>query len=131
MDEQQAHRFLTELLSNLSAEDEYNVRHEDYVMEMPQSGERFRGREKMREFQETFADHSNPPTAQLRRVVVREYLWVVDARWQDMARPSLLRRAVRCAGVAGSVGRADGFIVVHPPKRTRRILARSYTVTPA
>jgi hypothetical protein len=27
MDEQQAHRFLTELLSNLSPEEEYNVRH--------------------------------------------------------------------------------------------------------
>ena len=48
MDEQQAHRFLTELYSNLSPEEEYNVRHpEDYVMEMPQSGERFRGREKL------------------------------------------------------------------------------------
>jgi hypothetical protein len=127
MDEQQAYRFLTELLSNLSAEEEYHVRHEDYVMEMSQSGERFLGRENMR----AFADHSNPPTAQLRRVVVREYLWVVDARWQDMARHSLLRRAVRFTGVAGSVGRADGFIVVHPPKRTRRILDRSYTVTPA
>ena len=36
MDEQEAHRFLTELLSNLNPEEEYNVRHqEDYVMEMP------------------------------------------------------------------------------------------------
>ena len=45
MDEQEAHRFLTELLSNISPEEEYNVRHQDYVMEMPQSGERFRGPE--------------------------------------------------------------------------------------
>ena len=45
MDEQEAHRFLTDLYSRLSPEEEYNVRHqEDYVMEMPQSGERFRGR---------------------------------------------------------------------------------------
>ena len=40
MDEQQAQRLLTELLSNHCPEEEYNVRHpDDYVMEMPQSGE--------------------------------------------------------------------------------------------
>jgi hypothetical protein len=48
MNEQETHRFLTELLSNLSPEEEYIVRHQDYVMEMSQSGERFRGREKLR-----------------------------------------------------------------------------------
>src|SRR5215210_205701 len=78
MDEQQAQQFLTAMFTHLSAEREYELRHEDYVMEMPQSGERIRGREKMREFQEAFADHSNPPTIQLRRVVVREGLWVVE-----------------------------------------------------
>jgi hypothetical protein len=51
------------------------MRHEDYVMEMPQSGERIRGREKMRLFQE---DYPAPPTIQLRRVVVRESLWVIE-----------------------------------------------------
>jgi hypothetical protein len=77
MDEQQAHRFLTELLSNLSPEEEYNVRHqEDYVMEMPQSGERFRSRENMRAFQEA---HPTPPSSlQVRRVLVKEGLWVVE-----------------------------------------------------
>jgi hypothetical protein len=59
----------------LSPEEEYNVRHQDYVMEMPQSGERIRGREKMREFQEAYP---NPPTMQLRRVIVRDGLWVVE-----------------------------------------------------
>ncbi|HEY6713312.1 MAG TPA: hypothetical protein VI055_13705 [Rubrobacter sp.] len=53
MDEQQAHRFLIDLYSRHIPEEEYNVRHpEDYVMEMPQSGERFSGRENMRAFQE-------------------------------------------------------------------------------
>src|SRR3712207_9106039 len=75
MDEQQAEHFLTELYSNLSPEEEYNVRHQDYVMEMPQSGERIRGRQKMREFQEAYP---NPPTMQLRRVIVRGGLWVVE-----------------------------------------------------
>ena len=62
MDEQQAHRFLTELLSSLSPQEEYDVRHQDYVMEMPQSGESIRGRERMREFQEAYP---TPPGAGL------------------------------------------------------------------
>jgi hypothetical protein len=71
MDEQQASHFLTELLPKLSPQEEYEVRHEDYVMEMPQSGERIRGREKMRAFQEAYP---NPPSMQLRRVIVGEGL---------------------------------------------------------
>jgi hypothetical protein len=77
MDKQEAHRFLTELLSNLSPEEEYNVRHQDYVMEMPQSGERFRGRENMRAFQEAYPT-TTPPSIEVRRVLVREGLWVVE-----------------------------------------------------
>jgi SnoaL-like protein len=78
MDEQEASRFLAELLSNHRPEEEYNVRHpDDYVMEMPQSGERFRGRENMRAFQEA---HPTPPSSiQLRRVLVKEGLWVAEA----------------------------------------------------
>lgn len=75
MDEQQALQFLTELFSNLSAEAEYELRHEDYAMEMTQSGERIRGRDKMREFQEAYP---TPPTIQLRRLVVSEGLWIVE-----------------------------------------------------
>ena len=67
MDEHQVLHFLAELFSDLSTEAEYNVRHEDYVMEMPQSGEHIRGREKMRQLQE---DYPAPPTIQLRRVVL-------------------------------------------------------------
>ena len=78
MDQQQAQHFLTELLSNLSPEKEYYVRHpDDYVMEMPQSGERFRGRENVRAFQEAFP--TPPSSIQLRRVLVKEGLWVVEA----------------------------------------------------
>jgi hypothetical protein len=35
MDERQAHRFLTELYADLSPEKEYELRHEDYLMETP------------------------------------------------------------------------------------------------
>ena len=78
INEQQARDFLTEMFTNLSAEAEYETRHEDYVMEMPQSGERIRGPEQMRKFQEMFATYSNPPTIRLRRVVVRDGLWILE-----------------------------------------------------
>ena len=80
MDEEQARQFLTQLYLNLSPEEEYNVRHQEYVMEMPQSGERFRGRENMRAFQRARDNHATPPRSlQLRRVLIKEGLWVVEA----------------------------------------------------
>ena len=80
MDEEQARQFLTQLYLNLSPEEEYKVRHQEYVMEMPQSGERFRGRENMRAFQRARDNHATPPRSlQLRRVLVKEGLWVVEA----------------------------------------------------
>jgi hypothetical protein len=75
LNEQQAQHFLAELFSHLSAEEEYQIRHEDYTLEMPQSGERIRGREKMRAFQEAYPD---PPSIEIRRVLVREGLWVLE-----------------------------------------------------
>ena len=75
MDGQQAQHFLMQMFTHLSAEAEYKLRHEDFVMEMPQSGERIRGRKKMREFQEAYP---TPPTIHLRRVIVREGLWVIE-----------------------------------------------------
>jgi hypothetical protein len=59
----------------VSAEDEYRVRHPDYVMEMPQSGERIRGRDAMRAMQEAFP---TPPSIRLRRVVGAGRVWVVE-----------------------------------------------------
>jgi hypothetical protein len=76
MDEQQAHHLLAELFSRLSAEAEHQLRHDDYTMEWPQSGERLRGRQKMKEIQE--ANAGSRPPRRLRRVLVRERLWVVE-----------------------------------------------------
>ncbi len=45
-------RFLTDAKLDPAAEAE--LRAEDYVMEMPQSGERIRGRANMRSFQENY-----------------------------------------------------------------------------
>ena len=79
MDERQAHRFLIELYTVLSAEKEYALRHEDYVMEMPQSGERIRGRENMLGFQKALARNlPNPPRIRIDRVRVRDRIWVKE-----------------------------------------------------
>jgi hypothetical protein len=60
----------------LDAAAEYELRHEDYVMEMPQSGERIRGRDNMRAMQEAYPD---PPAAVLRRIVGGGDVWVMEA----------------------------------------------------
>lgn len=59
----------------LSPEAEFQLRHEDYVMEMPQSRERIRGRDAMRAMQEAFP---TPPTITLRRVVGSGTVWVIE-----------------------------------------------------
>ena len=59
----------------LSAEQEHAVRHPDYVMEMPQSNERIRGRDAMRAMQEAFP---TPPSVRLRRVHGSGRTWVVE-----------------------------------------------------
>src|SRR5829696_8719097 len=82
MAEREAHRFLTGLHTNRDPQEEYDARHpDDYVLEMPQSGERIRGREMMRRFQESYStlSPSDPMRRiRLRRVLVREDLWVVE-----------------------------------------------------
>src|SRR4051794_21917525 len=78
LDEQEAYRFLTEVFfADLSPEAVYEANHpEDYVMEMPQSGEAVRGRENMRRFQEAYP--GGAPSIRLRRVLVRDGLWVAE-----------------------------------------------------
>ena len=61
--------------AGLSAEHEYEVRHPDYEMEMPQSNERIRGRDAMRAMQEAFP---TPPSVQLRRVFGSGPTWVIE-----------------------------------------------------
>jgi hypothetical protein len=82
MDEREAYHFLTGLLTNLDPEEEYAARHpDDYVLEMPQSAERIRGRERMRRFQKSYSTLSPSEPARrirLRRVLVRGDLWVVE-----------------------------------------------------
>jgi hypothetical protein len=60
----------------LSPEQEYEARSPDFVMEMPQSGERIVGRDAMRSMQEAFP---NPPDAKVRRIVGSGDLFVMEA----------------------------------------------------
>jgi hypothetical protein len=59
----------------LSAEAEYALRTEDFVMEMPQSGERIVGRDKMRAMQDAYP---SPPSVTIRRLVGSGDLFVVE-----------------------------------------------------
>ena len=61
----------------LSASDEYELRHEDYVMEMPQSGERIIGRDRMRAMQESFP--GPPPSIRINRVTGAQRSWLIEA----------------------------------------------------
>ena len=61
----------------LSAQAEYELRTDDYIMEMPQSGERIVGRGNMRVFQEAYP---NPPRMEVRRIIGEGDLFVVEGR---------------------------------------------------
>jgi acetyl-CoA acetyltransferase len=60
----------------LSASDEFDLRHEGYVMEMPQSGERITGRDRMRAMQESFP---SPPSITINRVTGAGRTWFIEA----------------------------------------------------
>lgn len=69
---------LAELLSALDPDAEYELRHEDFVADMPQSGERVHGREAMRDLQRTFPPETKP-TFTVRRITGSGDLWTVEA----------------------------------------------------
>ncbi len=60
----------------LSSDREYLLRRTDFVMEMPQSRERLRGRDAMRQLQQRFP--GSGPSVALRRVVGAGRVWVVE-----------------------------------------------------
>ena len=61
----------------LSPEREYALRRPDFVMEMPQSRERIRGRDALRTMQEAFPVPA--PTVTLRKVTGGRQVWVAEA----------------------------------------------------
>jgi hypothetical protein len=61
----------------LDSEQEYALRHEDVVIDMPQSGERIRGRDNMKAMQDAYP---GPPTITIRRIAGSGDVWVVEGR---------------------------------------------------
>ena len=67
----------------LSPEREHGLRRPDFVMDMPQSRERIRGRYAMRTMQESFP--APAPAITLRKVTGARHLWVAEASIDDGA----------------------------------------------
>jgi SnoaL-like domain len=78
MDDQQIRETLIELVTNLDPHAEYELRHEDFVADMPQSGERIRGRDNMRALQQAFPP-DRTPTFRVRRITGGDDVWTVEA----------------------------------------------------
>jgi hypothetical protein len=78
--EQEVRELLGERLERLSPAADDELRHPDYVLEMPQSGERIGGQDNLRAFRAAYPD---PPTIQPRRLVGAGDVWVVEAARTD------------------------------------------------
>ena len=78
MDAQQIRETLIEMVTNLDPDAEYELRHEDFVADMPQSGERIVGRDNMRALQQAFPP-DRTPTFRVRRVTGADNTWTVEA----------------------------------------------------
>ena len=78
MDDQQIRATLIDLVTNLDPDVEYELRHPDFVAEMPQSSERIRGRDNMRAMQRAFPP-THTPTFRVRRMTGAAEVWTVEA----------------------------------------------------
>ena len=75
MTEGEVRRLLSEITSDPDAEHEYELRHPDCLIDIPQSGERF-DREGMREMQRNFP--GGPPEMRLKRLAGEGDVWVAE-----------------------------------------------------
>lgn len=78
MDDRQVRETLTAMLTNLDPDAEYELRHDEFVADMPQSGERIRGRDNMRAMQRAFPP-DRVPTFRVRRITGGGDVWTVEA----------------------------------------------------
>jgi hypothetical protein len=78
MDDRQVREKLTAMVTNLDPNAEYELRHEDFVADMPQSGEGIRGRDNMRAMQRALPP-DRAPTFRVRRVTGGGDVWTVEA----------------------------------------------------
>jgi hypothetical protein len=78
MDDQEIRETLRRMVTDLDPDAEYALRHEDFVADMPQSGERIRGRDNMRALQQAFPP-DRTPTFRVRRITGAGGTWTVEA----------------------------------------------------
>jgi hypothetical protein len=78
MDDRKVREMLMSMATNLDADAEYELRHEDFVADMPQSGERIRGRDNMLALQRAFPP-DRLPTFRVRRITGGGGVWTVEA----------------------------------------------------
>jgi len=78
MQEHEVRELFERLRSAMDPAVEYQERHEDYLLELPQSGERL-DRDGLRRLQETFPG-SQPPRIRLRRITGSGDIWVAESR---------------------------------------------------
>ena len=78
MQEHEVRELFERLRTAMDPELEYQHRHEDYLVEFPQSGERLT-RDGLRRLQETFPG-GKPPRIQLRRVTGSGDIWFAESR---------------------------------------------------
>jgi hypothetical protein len=69
---------LIQMLTHLDPDAEYELRHGEFIAEIPQSGERIRGRDAMRELQRAFPPEI-APTFRVRRILGGRDTWTVEA----------------------------------------------------
>ena len=78
MDDRQVRETLAAMVTKLDPDAEYALRHEDFVADMPQSGERIRGRDNMRALQQAFPP-DRTPTFRVRRITGGGDVWTMEA----------------------------------------------------
>lgn len=69
---------LEELATSLDADAEHALRHDDFVADIPQSGERIRGRDAMREMQQAFPPETQPRFS-VKQIAGSGDRWVAEA----------------------------------------------------
>jgi hypothetical protein len=88
MEEREVRALLAEITTDPDAEREYELRHPDCLIDIPQSGERF-DRQGMREMQRNFP--GGPPAMRLERLAGEGDVWVAELvsdygdRYEDSA----------------------------------------------
>ncbi len=77
MEDQRVREMLTAMLTTLDPDAEYALRHEDFVADIPQSGERIRGRDDLRAMQRAFPP-DRVPSFSVRRITGGGDVWTVE-----------------------------------------------------